>query len=265
MERDFLVCFISGLGQELVEKWNEAARSDSTTGILRENLPKFFEIVKKSGDFPKKLSYQFTKTLEQLANDCDTRGLTSTVHGELDEKTSMFCLFHCVEAEDGTVTVSYTVHTLSAELAREGLNQLPDDGKLGAGWSQNYLVRSAIEDLQQIGVHPNLQETSALHPTTVLPLLAPQAILALPLEKEQPNDHEKESIGDDTTMLRHEDENQEVENVQPRSNRKKNIIVLCCVVLIFSVAITVAIVLQNVALPEGSITNNITFSPRGGG
>ena len=213
-------------------------------------MPKFFELVNKSGDFPKKLSDPFTKTLEQLANDCDTRGLTSAVHGELDERTSLFCLFHCVEAEDGTVTVSYTVHTLAAELAREGLNQLQGDGKLGTKWSQNYMLKSAIEDLQQIGVHPNLsslQETLVLEPTTISPLLAP-------------SDDERESIGDHTNMHDHDSE-----NVQARSNRKRNILVFlvtCLVVLFFSVSIGVASVLQNVALPEGSITNYITFSSR---
>ena len=59
--------------------------------------------------------------MKQLAHECDSRGLISTVQGDIDENTALYGLFHCIKAGDGTVTVTYAIHRLFTETKRKGI------------------------------------------------------------------------------------------------------------------------------------------------
>ena len=85
-----------------IKKWDEVRVTDATTGVKREDIPLFLEMLKESVNLPSpSLSNKFGQILQQLTTDCKSGGLTSTVYGNLDRKTAMYGLFHCVkEPED---------------------------------------------------------------------------------------------------------------------------------------------------------------------
>jgi len=100
--------------------WEETNRSQQTTGIEKTNLPTFVAYVKDDFSFPSKdLSDQFCKTILELANSCDERGLASEVYGDLDSQTKMCAVVHCIQDGSDTVSVSYAVKTLKTTVARD--------------------------------------------------------------------------------------------------------------------------------------------------
>ena len=106
-------------------RWEESNKCDQTAGIKMKDLNGFVNFVKSDFHFPSKdLSDQIGATIKDLAKKCDTKGLTSTVYGDLDDKTKMCGIVHCIKDTDGTVTVSYAIKTLRTEKARKSV--LPD-------------------------------------------------------------------------------------------------------------------------------------------
>ena len=113
---------------------------DRNVGIPRKQIPKFMTIVKKDFSFASNaIAERFAATFEDLAIKCDSRGLSSTVHGELDERTSFFGIFHCIEEADDKVTVSYIVRTISKE-----------NGILPKITEKD--IQSATDELQTLGI-----------------------------------------------------------------------------------------------------------------
>ena len=146
-----------------VNSWNEKSKSDHTRGICFEKLPEFIQSLEHSFKFAKyDLWDKFSNTINELANGCDERGLTSTVYGDLDSKTSIFGLFHCAREKHGTLSVFYTVHFLSFELERDEvyleLQTQPGvfvDDRTGKD-QRAMMARSAIRVLHGMGVDLNL-------------------------------------------------------------------------------------------------------------
>ena len=107
-------------------EWEETVESNHTTGIHPKDLD---EILKLEGDSfnltNAEMFAQLTRTLKDLATST-VRGppsscSTSTVYGDLDEKTSLFGLFHVSKARDGKLTISYAISTLAAQMSRRGI------------------------------------------------------------------------------------------------------------------------------------------------
>ena len=87
-----------------------------------KNAPDFIKLLRSSFGFPSEhMADKFCENVKNMVSDCDERGLTSTVYGDLDEKTALYGLFHCKKRRDGMVSVFYAIHELSVELARPGI------------------------------------------------------------------------------------------------------------------------------------------------
>ena len=65
------------------------------------------------------MSDQFFSNLETMAEECDERGLISTISGDLNEKVAIYGIFHCVRGSNGTVTFTYVINTLSTQIKRK--------------------------------------------------------------------------------------------------------------------------------------------------
>ena len=144
-----------------INKWDESRVTDSTSGIKREDVPQFLEMLKESMDFPSpNLSAEFGRILQQMTDGCNHKGLTSTIYGNLDQKTALYGLFHCSrnESED-TLSVSYTIHTLSTEFERRNVvpglrteRGFKEEVQLGRETTENYLATSAAKELADMGI-----------------------------------------------------------------------------------------------------------------
>ena len=111
------------MSEQEVRSWEETKLSHHNIGIPRMCLNEFLKDFKQSFHLSnEKLLETFTQTIKQLFLDCDISGQTSTIWGDLDEKTKIYALIHCVrDDEDDTVSVYYTVHTASCKLARKNV------------------------------------------------------------------------------------------------------------------------------------------------
>jgi len=134
--------------------------TDATTGVKREDIPLFLEMLKESVNLPSpSLSNKFGQILQQLTTDCKSGGLTSTVYGNLDRKTAMYGLFHCVKEPEDTLSVFYTIHTLSTEFERDNVQTdlltergFMEEVQLGKETTENYLATSAAKELLELGI-----------------------------------------------------------------------------------------------------------------
>ena len=147
-----------------INKWNETRVTDSTSGIKREDVPQFLEMMKESMGFPSPhLSAEFGRILQQMTSDCNNhkKGLTSTIYGNLDQKTALYGLFHCNRNEtEDTLSVFYTVHTLSTEFERRSVQPglqaeegFKEEVQLGRETTENYLATSAAKELAEMGIN----------------------------------------------------------------------------------------------------------------
>ena len=142
-------------------KWVRSIRSDHSAGLNRHDLPEFLRLIKTSLNLPSEyLSEGIICTIHELATNCGPRGLTSTVYGDLNENTAFFGLFHCAEAEDGTIAISFATLKLFTEQARAKVlpavkveRGIKEAVTLGTGWTAENMARPAIEELRMIGVH----------------------------------------------------------------------------------------------------------------
>ena len=143
-----------------VNSWNEKVKSNQTRGINLRKLPKFIQSLEYSFKFSNfDLREKFSNIINELANGCDERGLTSTVYGDLDSKTSIFGLFHCAREEHGTLSVFYTVHFLSFDLARDNINlelQTQPGVFVDSKDQRAMMARSAVRVLHGMGVDLDL-------------------------------------------------------------------------------------------------------------
>ena len=134
--------------------------SNRSTGIQRQNLHHFIQLLKREFPFPtENLANEFTDNLENLAKSCDHRGLTSTVFGHLDTKSSLYGIFHCVQESEGSVSVSYAFHTIEAEMATQGIKAsiksmlgVQEQVYLSPYKTTSHLAKSSLEELHKLGV-----------------------------------------------------------------------------------------------------------------
>lgn len=145
-----------------VNAWEETKVSDATKGIPPRHLNEFIASLKHSFHFLNQdLLEKFSKTIEQLALDCDDRGLTSTIYGDLDKRTCINAFIHCVKGDDDSVSVYYTVHTLSFQRARKWV--MPDF-LVRSGFAlfneknRTPAVGSAIKAFEDMGIHLDSNE-----------------------------------------------------------------------------------------------------------
>ena len=110
---------------------------------------------------------QFTRTLKELATSTacgpPSSRSTSTVYGDLDEKTSLFGLFHCSKAPDETLTISYAISTLATQMSRKGViaGIQGESFKMSQVWNSNYLASNVLEKLRGYGVDPTRSALAA--------------------------------------------------------------------------------------------------------
>ena len=141
-------------------KWVRSIKSDHSAGLNRDDLPEFFRLIKTSLNLPSEfLSEGIIFNVQELATNCGPRGLTSTVYGNLNENTAFYGLFHCAEAEDGTIAISFATHKLFTEQARSKVlpavkvqRGIQDAVTLGTGWTADNMAGPAIEELRRMGV-----------------------------------------------------------------------------------------------------------------
>lgn len=156
--------------QTKVNHWKESMTSDHSMGIRRQDLHPLIQLLGKQFSFPtEKQAEEFTKNLEDLAVSCKSKGITSTIYGDLDEKVSLFGFFHFVEESDGLVSMSYAVHTLEAEMATPGITSriinlqgVHDNLSLTSDRTSDYLANSALEELRKMGVTISGGETAPM-------------------------------------------------------------------------------------------------------
>ena len=131
-----------------IEKWKETLLSKSCTGLEPKKLPDYLNLIKSDFSITgQNLTNQFVATITKLAEECGTRGQASTIYGDLDEKTALYGLFHCIQDSVGTLSVSYAIHTLSVKMARTGVQPqikcelgVQEEGALGWGSTPRYLM-----------------------------------------------------------------------------------------------------------------------------
>ena len=134
--------------------WEETNKWDKAEGLKKKDLEDFVSLAKQDFDFPSSnLSDQMGNTLLELSKNCGRKGLSSIVHGDLDEKTKMCGIVHCIKNADGTVDVSYAVKTLRTETLRTdvdvGIKSVPfapDQQKSNLDSETSNFVKS-IEEL----------------------------------------------------------------------------------------------------------------------
>ena len=142
-------------------KWSQSISSDCSVGVKRDDLPGVIRLIKDSLNLPDpKLSEGIATTLQEIAMNCGKRGLSSTVYGDINATTAFFGLFHCLEDEDGTVTVSFVTHTLFTTQVRTHIlphvkvqQGLQGAVTLGTGWTADEMARPAFHELRRIGVY----------------------------------------------------------------------------------------------------------------
>ena len=130
--------------------------SNRSTGIQIQNLHHFIQLLKTEFPFPtENIANEFTDNLENLAKSCDHRGLTSTVFGHLDTKSSLYGIFHC----EGSVSVSYAFHTIEAEMETNGIKAsiksmlgVQEQVYLSPYMTTSHLAKSSLEELRKLGV-----------------------------------------------------------------------------------------------------------------
>ena len=149
---------MAGINVE-VNTWNEKSKADQTS-IQFEKLADFIHSLEYSFKFfNHDLRDPFSKTIYELANGCDERGLSSTVYGDLDSKTSVLGVFHCAREENGKLSIFYTVHFLSFELERENvdfeLQRRPGVCVDISALEQKFVImaRSAMRTVHRMGVN----------------------------------------------------------------------------------------------------------------
>jgi len=150
-----------------IDKWKETLLSKCCTGLDRKRLPDYLDLIKSDFSITsEELTNQLVTTITKLAKECGTRGQASTIYGDLDEKTALYGLFHCIQESDGTLSVSYAIHTLSAEMARTGVQPqikcelgVQEEGSLGWGSTPRYLTEEsgrlreeAVKKLESLNV-----------------------------------------------------------------------------------------------------------------
>ena len=151
--------FFSLPGDEQGIHWNEFADTDQMRGLPEKNITVYINSLRRSLHLPSKnLVDKVCETIYNLAHDCDSRGLSSTISGDVDEKTVIYALLHCVRESDGTLTVTYTIRTLTATVAR--LNtQSEIKAERGIQKSITFgnssTIESSIQELQHRGVNLN--------------------------------------------------------------------------------------------------------------
>lgn len=99
------------------------------------------------------------KTLLTLSKTCDSKGLSSVVYGDLDAKTKMCGIIHCITNADDTVNVSYALKTLRTETLRTdvdvGIKSVPfeaDQQKSNLDSETSNILKSTEELLIANGV-----------------------------------------------------------------------------------------------------------------
>ena len=109
----------------------------------------------------KNMSDLFFSNLKTMAEECDERGLTSTVCGDLDAKTAVYGIFHCVRGSNETVTFTYTINTLSTQIKRKLQSEIPKvhilpgiqkSTSCGTEEMFDYLITSAVQEMKSHGV-----------------------------------------------------------------------------------------------------------------
>lgn len=147
--------FISG--DEQVIRWNEFADTDQMRGLPHKNIPAYINSLRKSLHLPSKnLVDKVCETIFNLAHDCDSRGLSSTISGDIDEKTAIYALLHCVRESDGTLTVTYTIRTLTVLVARQNIQPgIRAETGVQRSLQLASIVESSIQELQRRGVELN--------------------------------------------------------------------------------------------------------------
>lgn len=143
-----------------VISWEETKINDHTVGIPMEHLNDFISSSRESFHFSNQdLFEKFSQTIRQLSLECDTRGLTSTVFGDLDAKTKIYALIHCVREDDDLLSVFYTVHISSCKLARKNVTSNLEV-KRGVEKNQVPAVGSkALQVLEEMGVLLDMPST----------------------------------------------------------------------------------------------------------
>ena len=146
-----------------VSSWKECIKRNQTRKIPVKKLDDYIKNLRYAFQFPARdLTNECSKIIKDLATTCNARGLTSTIHGDLDEKTRVYGVFHCLLEDDGTVSVFYAVHTLALEVARQRiqpeLRVITDVQKdeLEHQIASQSLARSATKTLSEMGVDLNL-------------------------------------------------------------------------------------------------------------
>jgi len=128
------------------QKSEDPGLSDSSiTGqvptIPFEKLGGYIKHLSGSFDLPVDQTEMFNKNVMKLAMDCDIgrSGLSTTLSGRIDGKTSCYTVVHIMQDTAG-FTVTHSHHTISIEKG-----QTPSH-------NDDYLKSSALKDLERLGV-----------------------------------------------------------------------------------------------------------------
>jgi len=115
--------------------------SSRTESIPFEKLGEYIQRLSRKFRIPASVTTQFNRTVMKLAMDCDPgqQGLSTTLSGTLDDKTSFYTILHIMQDNTG-FTVAHSHHTVTAERGQP----FSHDAK--------YLESSALNDLEKLGV-----------------------------------------------------------------------------------------------------------------
>ena len=91
---------------------------------------------------------EFSDSLLKLFNGCDSKGSTTKVYGDLDNKTVLLANIHCILDQNNSITVTYAVNTLSTDLPREG-NRCPIKLGLDQGMIESLVGESESSGLDK--------------------------------------------------------------------------------------------------------------------
>ena len=142
-----------------ISYWSECIQSNQTKNIPLRNLDDHIRNISCTFQFPARdLTNECASIIKDLATKCDSRGLTSTIYGDLDKKTKVFGLFHCLLEEDGTVSVSYAIHTVALKVAKQQVQRelsIKTDvqkDELQQQIANDTLAKSAMKTILEMGL-----------------------------------------------------------------------------------------------------------------
>jgi len=121
--------------------WEDSSISSRTKSIPFATLAEYIEHLSRSFRIPAGVTTQFNQNVMALAMGCypGQQGLSTTLSGTLDDKTSFYTVLHIMQNDTG-FTVTHSHHTVTTERGQVFSHDA------------NYLESSALNDLEKLGV-----------------------------------------------------------------------------------------------------------------